>query len=87
VEKRRREVSEIVCEGQYTVDLLSECCRSSVVEHPLGKGEVVGSIPTGSTSLIKDLGDRLEGRVTAAGSGRRDGQKKEAARRPPQGDG
>ena len=25
-------------------------CRSSVVEHPLGKGEVVGSIPTGSTS-------------------------------------
>jgi hypothetical protein len=27
------------------------CCRSSVVEHSLGKGEVVGSIPTGSTSL------------------------------------
>ena len=26
-------------------------CRSSVVEHSLGKGEVVGSIPTGSTSL------------------------------------
>ena len=26
-------------------------CRSSVVEHPLGKGEVVGSIPTGSTSV------------------------------------
>lgn len=26
-------------------------CRSSVVEHPLGKGEVVGSIPTGSTTL------------------------------------
>jgi hypothetical protein len=25
-------------------------CRSSVVEHPLGKGEVVGSIPTGSTT-------------------------------------
>jgi hypothetical protein len=26
-------------------------CRSSVVEHSLGKGEVVGSIPTGSTSI------------------------------------
>ena len=25
------------------------CCRSSVVEHPLGKGEVVSSILTGST--------------------------------------
>jgi hypothetical protein len=25
-------------------------CRSSVVEHPLGKGEVVSSILTGSTS-------------------------------------
>jgi hypothetical protein len=28
----------------------TECCRSSVVEHSLGKGEVVGSIPTGSTT-------------------------------------
>jgi hypothetical protein len=27
------------------------CCRSSVVEHPLGKGEVVSSILTGSTML------------------------------------
>src|SRR5215470_13432532 len=26
-----------------------KCCRSSVVEHPLGKGEVVSSILTGST--------------------------------------
>src|SRR6185369_8298918 len=26
------------------------CCRSSVVEHPLGKGEVVSSILTGSTT-------------------------------------
>ena len=26
-------------------------CRSSVVEHSLGKGEVVGSIPTGSTTI------------------------------------
>jgi hypothetical protein len=34
------------------------CCRSSVVEHSLGKGEVVGSIPTGSTISIKDLGGR-----------------------------
>jgi hypothetical protein len=35
-------------------------CRSSVVEHSLGKGEVVGSIPTGSTTLsaafLADLG-------------------------------
>jgi hypothetical protein len=28
----------------------AQCCRSSVVEHPLGKGEVVSSILTGSTS-------------------------------------
>src|SRR6516225_2452381 len=27
------------------------CCRSSVVEHPLGKGEVVSSILTGSTRI------------------------------------
>jgi hypothetical protein len=27
------------------------CCRSSVVEHPLGKGEVVSSILTGSTTV------------------------------------
>src|SRR5262249_10521041 len=27
------------------------CCRSSVVEHSLGKGEVVSSILTGSTSF------------------------------------
>ena len=32
---------------------LACCCRSSVVEHSLGKGEVVGSIPPGSTSLIR----------------------------------
>jgi hypothetical protein len=29
-------------------------CRSSVVEHPLGKGEVVSSILTGSTSQPKN---------------------------------
>src|SRR5262245_5218347 len=28
------------------------CCRSSVVEHPLGKGEVECSIHSGSTSKI-----------------------------------
>ena len=28
-------------------------CRSSVVEHPLGKGEVVSSILTGSTRKIQ----------------------------------
>jgi hypothetical protein len=27
-------------------------CRSSVVEHPLGKGEVVSSILTGSTTAV-----------------------------------
>src|SRR6185503_17259961 len=31
------------------------CCRSSVVEHPLGKGEVVSSILPGSTSFLKEL--------------------------------
>ena len=31
---------------------LHGCCRSSVVEHPLGKGEVVSSILTGSTTLV-----------------------------------
>ena len=30
------------------------CCRSSVVEHPLGKGEVVSSILPGSTSRNVD---------------------------------
>jgi hypothetical protein len=30
------------------------CCRSSVVEHPLGKGEVVSSILTGSTTSTPD---------------------------------
>jgi hypothetical protein len=29
-----------------------KCCRSSVVEHPLGKGEVVSSILTGSTMFV-----------------------------------
>ncbi len=29
-----------------------KCCRSSVVEHPLGKGEVVSSILTGSTIFV-----------------------------------
>src|SRR5262249_61651101 len=29
-------------------------CRSSVVEHPLGKGEVVSSILTGSTTHAPD---------------------------------
>src|SRR5258708_3975917 len=32
-------------------------CRSSVVEHSLGKGEGVSSILTGSTILINDLYD------------------------------
>ena len=34
-------------------------CRSSVVEHPLGKGEVVGSIPTGSTIFFSRIENRL----------------------------
>ncbi len=35
------------------VPLLSslKCCRSTVVVHSLGKGEVVSSILTGSTSI------------------------------------
>ena len=31
------------------------CCRSSVVEHSLGKGEVGSSILLGSTSVSNDL--------------------------------
>jgi hypothetical protein len=31
------------------IAIVKRCCRSSVVEHSLGKGEVVGSIPPGST--------------------------------------
>ena len=43
---------------------ISECCRSSVVEHSLGKGEADSSILSGSTILpskIKRLSLRLEG--------------------------
>src|SRR5262249_32511538 len=36
------------------------CCRSSVVEHPLGKGEVECSIHSGSTRKIKQLVDYKE---------------------------
>jgi hypothetical protein len=31
----------------------AHCCRSSVVEHSLGKGEVESSIPSGSTIFPK----------------------------------
>jgi PD-(D/E)XK endonuclease len=34
-------------------------CRSSVVEHPLGKGEAVGSIPTGSTTQRGELAEAM----------------------------
>ena len=37
----------VACGGRT----FKHCCRSSVVEHSLGKGEVVGSIPPGSTIL------------------------------------
>ena len=36
------------------------CCRSSVVEHPLGKGEVECSIHSGSTRKIKELANYKE---------------------------
>ena len=35
----------------HTAPAVWSCCRSSVVEHTLGKGEVGGSIPLGSTSF------------------------------------
>ncbi len=38
------------CKGGAGTYSRASCCRSSVVEHPLGKGEVVSSILTGSTS-------------------------------------
>ena len=38
-------------------------CRSSVVEHPLGKGEVPGSRPGGSTiAFLQNFGSRAAGR-------------------------
>src|SRR5215469_8921580 len=37
------------------------CCRSSVVEHSLGKGEVVSSILTGSTRKAKQTRSFSEG--------------------------
>ena len=40
------------------------CCRSSVVEHTLGKGEVGGSIPLGSTSFPCIALDELEDLLT-----------------------
>jgi hypothetical protein len=45
-----RKVYETVC-------FLAQRCRSSVVEHPLGKGEVESSIPSGSTTLFKTVRD------------------------------
>jgi hypothetical protein len=36
--------------GAFPISRSRYCCRSSVVEHPLGKGEVVSSILPGSTS-------------------------------------
>src|SRR5260370_8856686 len=36
--------------GSRLIDARESGCRSSVVEHSLGKGEVVSSILTGSTS-------------------------------------
>jgi hypothetical protein len=40
--------------GAADGDGLKACCRSSVVEHSLGKGEVDSSILSGSTSKISN---------------------------------
>lgn len=40
----------------HTAPAVWSCCRSSVVEHTLGKGEVGGSIPLGSTSFLLGIG-------------------------------
>ena len=57
---RYRPVRRCPCQPRHPRVLAPACvgtiygpgrCRSSVVEHSLGKGEVVGSIPTGSTSF------------------------------------
>ena len=42
--------------GRKRPRLTPRRCRSSVVEHPLGKGEVESSIPSGSTSLFNESG-------------------------------
>src|SRR5215475_15496217 len=46
-------VARIATRGRFPIGRFSHParrCRSSVVEHPLGKGEVVSSILTGSTT-------------------------------------
>jgi hypothetical protein len=48
-----------------------ECCRSSVVEHSLGKGEVVGSIPTGSTTLHEQKQHSLSSARLSSGRAKR----------------
>ena len=51
-----QEIHGVVRRGgvRYTRATLAGC-RSSVVEHSLGKGEVDSSILSGSTSFIKEL--------------------------------
>ena len=53
------------------------CCRSSVVEHPLGKGEVVSSILTGSTTTMpRDVGPFATSSPPPARATRRHGAKR-----------
>ena len=52
-----------------------KCCRSSVVEHPLGKGEVVSSILTGSTGFI----EFFQSHASANFAGRRGTMREHAA--------
>jgi hypothetical protein len=43
-------VARIGALAPIVIFAIARRCRSSVVEHPLGKGEVVSSILTGSTT-------------------------------------
>ena len=43
---------------RFYASFMRVCCRSSVVEHSLGKGEVLSSILSGSTRFIKNLAIR-----------------------------
>src|SRR4029077_543323 len=47
--------------GYWPLSRHPACCRSSVVEHSLGKGEVVSSILTGSTRKAEQIKSFSEG--------------------------
>jgi hypothetical protein len=65
-------VSSCICFQSQWGSAQTGRCRSSVVEHSLGKGEVESSILSGSTRFFNDLtalgNQRRIGRVTYGGN-------------------